>query len=65
MASLSMACVNKPFHPSKSFKFPTRKYGSINCSCQHSWFSDTCQTVIKEKKIHSSTQCDQAFVSLI
>ena len=80
MASSTTSCVDKPFHPSSSFKFPTRKYGSRDRCCQHSWFSEfdflhydiahdalfcrTCQRAVAEGKIRSSKRVDNAFVSL-
>ena len=75
MASMSsttneIARVDKPFHPPSSFRFPTRKYGSRDRSCQHSWFNEfdflhydiesdvlfchTCQRAVREGKICSS-----------
>ena len=40
MVSASTERADKPHHPPSSFKFPTRKYGSRDRSCQHSWFSE-------------------------
>ena len=39
VASL-FATARKPFHSHSSFKFPTPKYGSRDCSCQHLWFKE-------------------------
>ena len=83
MVSTSVACmsVDKPFRPPSSFKFPTRRYGARDRSCQHSWFKDfdflhydivldvlfchTCLRALAEKKILSSKRIDNAFVSSV
>ena len=73
--------VKKPFCPPSSFKFPTRRYGARDRSCQHSWFKDfdflhydialnalfchTCQRAVAEKKILSSKRINNAFVSSV
>ena len=83
MASTTAACmsVDKPFRPPSSFKFPTRRYGERDRSCQHSWFKDfnflhydiardvlfchTCQRAVAEKKILSSKRIANAFVTSV
>lgn len=79
--STALAHVDKPFHPPSSFRFPTRKYGLRDRSCQHSWFSEfdflhydievdalfchTCQRAVREGKVRSLKRPDQAFLSLV
>ena len=65
VAMASMSSTEEPFHPSVSFAFPKRMFGSRYRSCQSQWFQEFTFLSDVEKDAVFGHTCVKAIVTIV